>query len=288
MLSEYLKLIRIKHWIKNGFVFVPILFSKNLFEVNDFLHVLFAFIVFGFASSLVYVFNDITDVEADRKHSVKKHRPIASGTISKRNGWIVIAVLLIVLVLTGQTFSVEFNLIVLSYIILNLFYSLYLKQIVLVDLFCIAAGFMLRVLAGAYAIHVEVSSWLILTTLFISLFLAIIKRRSELTAQSNDLKTRTVLENYSTAYIDQISSITAAGVIICYALYSVSAKVLTNFHSDYFVYTTIFVIYGIFRYLFLAMHQDKGEDASEIILKDFPTLINIVLYFLTVILIIYY
>jgi len=287
MLMEYLKLIRIKHWIKNGFVFVPILFSKNLFDPNNFFQVVFAFIVFGFASSIVYVFNDIADVEADRKHSVKKHRPIASGKISKKNAWIVITVLVIIIVFSIQYFSIGFDIVVLSYITLNIFYSLYFKKIVIVDLFSIAAGFMLRVIAGAYAINVEVSSWLILTTLFVSLFLAIIKRRSELTAQSNDLKTRTVLENYSTTFIDQISSITAAGVIICYALYSVSSKVLNNFHSDYFVYTTIFVIYGIFRYLFLAVHKDKGEDASEIILKDYPTMINIVLYFITVILIIY-
>ena len=287
MLKEYIKLIRIKHWIKNGFVFVPILFSKNLFDSNNFFQVVFAFIVFGFASSIVYVFNDIADAEADRKHSVKKNRPIASGKISKKNAWIVITVLVVIFAFSIKYFSVGFDIVVLSYIILNIFYSLYFKRIVIVDLFSIAAGFMLRVIAGAYAINVEVSSWLILTTLFVSLFLAIIKRRSELTAQSNDLKTRTVLENYSTAFIDQISSITAAGVIICYALYSVSAKVLNNFHSDYFVYTTIFVIYGIFRYLFLAVNENKGEDASEVILKDYPTLINIVLYFITVILIIY-
>jgi len=288
MIAEYFKLIRIKHWVKNGFVFVPILFAKNLFDYNSLLLVIKAFFVFGIASSAVYIFNDIIDVEIDRKHSVKKNRPIASGKISKLNGWIVVVIFIILLIISASYFRTDFNLTVLAYLLLNFFYSLYFKKIVLVDIFSIAGGFMLRVLAGAYVINVEVSSWLILTTLFISLFLGIIKRRSELAVQSGNVNTRKVLQNYSVTFLDQISAITAAGVIICYSLYSVSAKVLSNFHSGYFVYTTIFVIYGIFRYLFLAHFSNKGEDAAEIIFKDFPTFINIVLYFIIVIFIIYY
>jgi len=288
MIAEYFKLIRIKHWVKNGFVFVPILFAKNLFDYNSLLLVIKAFFVFGIASSAVYIFNDIIDVEIDRKHSVKKNRPIASGKISKLNGWIVVVIFIILLIISASYFRTDFNLMVLAYLLLNFFYSLYFKKIVLVDIFSIAGGFMLRVLAGAYVINVEVSSWLILTTLFISLFLGIIKRRSELAVQSGNVNTRKVLQNYSVTFLDQISAITAAGVIICYSLYSVSAKVLSNFHSGYFVYTTIFVIYGIFRYLFLAHFSNKGEDAAEIIFKDFPTFINIVLYFIIVIFIIYY
>lgn len=287
MIKEYLKLIRIKHWVKNGFVFVPVLFSKNLFDYNSLIYVVAAFFVFGIASSTVYVFNDIIDAETDRKHSVKKDRPIASGKISKLNGWLVIVALIILLSISSRYFPINFNLTVLAYLFLNFFYSLYLKKIVLVDIFSIAAGFMLRILAGAYVINVIVSSWLILTTLFISLFLGIIKRRSELTVQAEKLNTRKVLQSYTVNFLDQISAITAAGVIICYSLYSVSAKVLSSFHSDYFVYTTIFVIYGIFRYLFLAHFSNKGEDAAEIIFKDLPTFVNIVLYFTTVIIIIY-
>jgi len=287
LFKEYLKLARVNHWIKNGFVFVPLLFSKNLFDINLFFEAAISFLVFGLVSSSIYVFNDICDVEADRKHSQKKSRPIAGGKISIKSGWYLIALLVFVSIPILFRFSSGFVFVILFYFILNIFYSLYLKKIVLVDIFSIAGGFILRVLAGAFAINVEVSSWLILSTLFISLFIAIIKRKSEITTQSDNLQTRAVLQNYTQKFIDQMAAISAAGVIICYALYSVSAKVLNNFHSDYFVYTTIFVIYGIFRYLLLSHQKDKGEDPAELILKDFPSLFNIVLFVTSVIIIVY-
>ncbi len=286
MISDILRLIRVKHWIKNGFVFVPLVFSKHLFNKEYFVETLIAFFAFSVASSIVYVINDIRDVDSDRAHTKKKNRPIASGKISFNAAYAILLTLIVLI--SGISFLLpnEFNIILTAYILLNIAYTFFLKKIVLLDLISIAAGFMLRVLGGASAISVEVSTWLILTTLFVSLFLAVMKRRSEIESQGENA-TRKVLESYSIKFIDQISSITAAAVIICYALYSVSERTLQFFHTEYLVYTTIFVIYGIFRYLYLVHNMQKGEDTSEIIFTDVPTLINLILYGATVVYIVY-
>ncbi|NOX19143.1 MAG: decaprenyl-phosphate phosphoribosyltransferase [Chlorobi bacterium] len=286
MISDILRLIRVKHWVKNGFVFVPLVFSKHLFNADYFTETIVAFFAFCFASSIVYVINDIQDVESDRAHTKKKSRPIASGRISFKKAYAVILLMIVLLGAVSLKLPENFHFILTAYIVLNVAYTFILKKIVLLDLISIAAGFMLRVLGGAYAINVQVSTWLILTTLFVSLFLAVMKRRSEIESQGENA-TREVLESYSIKFIDQISSITAAAVIICYALYSVSERTVQYFHTEYLVYTTIFVIYGIFRYLYLVHNMQKGEDTSEIIFSDLPTLINLVLYGATVIYIVY-
>jgi len=286
MIGNILRLIRVKHWIKNGFVFVPLVFSKHLFNADYFIETVIAFFAFSLASSIVYVINDIKDIESDRAHTKKKNRPLASGRISVNTAYSIALVLLIILAAISFTLPKSFNIILAAYILLNVAYTYFLKRIVLLDLISISAGFMLRVLGGAYAINVQVSTWLILTTLFVSLFLAVMKRRSEIESQGENA-TRAVLESYSLKFIDQISSITAAAVIICYALYSVSERTLEYFHTEYLVYTTIFVIYGIFRYLYLVHNLQKGEDTSEIIFTDIPTLVNLLLYGITVIYIVY-
>ncbi len=286
MAGNILRLIRVKHWVKNGFVFVPLVFSKNLLNWELFLESLIAFFAFSLASSIVYIINDVRDVESDRAHTKKRNRPIASGEISIKVGYSIIFALVILLVVVSYFLPKSFNLILAAYIVLNIAYTFILKKIVLLDLISIAAGFMLRVLGGAYAIDVRISTWLILTTLFVSLFLAVMKRRSEIESQG-DNGTREVLESYTIKFIDQISSITAAAVIICYALYSVSERTIHYFHTEYLVYTTIFVIYGIFRYLYLVHNMQKGEDTSDIIFTDMPTLINLILYGATVIYIVY-
>jgi 4-hydroxybenzoate polyprenyltransferase len=287
MIREYLKLIRIKHWIKNVFVFVPVMFSKNLFTFEYILEVVYAFFAFSIASSIVYVFNDINDKAEDRFHPVKKYRPIASGKITVFKASIVLIVMIVSLSFSSFLFPTSFIIVLSLYIFINFMYTIWLKKVVIVDLLCIAAGFMLRVLGGAYVINVDVSNWLVLTTLFISLFLAVMKRRSELEAQSANNSTREVLAHYSIKFIDQISMVTTGGLIICYALYSVSERTVTYFKSDYLVYTIVFVVYGIFRYIYLVYNKQMGEDPTEIILKDKSTLINLILYVSTLVLIIY-
>lgn len=290
MLLTYVKLLRIPQWIKNVFLFVPLIFSKHLFHYDYFVTTVLGFFAFCLLSSIVYIINDITDIEADRKHPVKKNRPIASGRFSIKKASLITLLLLLLNVLLLSLLNWQFAVMSLLYFLINISYSLSLKHIVLLDIFSIAAGFMLRVGAGAFVISVEISSWLILTTMFISLFLAVMKRRSELELfySENVNSTRKVLEFYSIGFIDQMATVAAAGVIICYALYTVSPRTVTIFNTENLIYTTPFVVFGIFRYMYLVITDKKGEYTTEIMLTDIPMITNILLYGLFVVMIVYH
>jgi 4-hydroxybenzoate polyprenyltransferase len=289
MFKEYFNLFRIPQWIKNLFVFVPLIFSQNLFREDYFLKTLHAFLVFCLVSSVIYIINDLIDIEADKAHPEKKNRPIPSGKISRKNGVIAAAVFSLVIILQVPFFNYLFNISVLLYFLLNFFYSISLKHIVILDVFIIAAGFMLRVIGGAFVINVEISSWLILTTMFISLFLGVMKRHSELqlSVQDSAVSTRKVLVHYSTDFTSQMATVASAGVIICYALYTVAERTVSVFRTENLIYTTPFVVFGIFRYMYLVYLGKKGENTSEIMVSDLPMIINILLYFLAVTLILY-
>lgn len=287
---EFLKLIRVKQWIKNVFIFIPLVFSKHVLESAYSFKIAIAFVAFCCLSSVVYVINDIVDREADKLHPRKKFRPLAAGTISVPAAIGAGAVLFALNLFIGITLNTSFLLIGMAYLSVNVFYSFYAKNVVLLDVFCIAGGFMLRVIAGALAIQVEISSWLILTTMFLSLFLGIMKRRSELSVigKGNNSKTRKVLENYTVEFADQMSTISASAVIICYALYTVAQRTVTAFHTEGLIYTTPFVVFGIFRYMFLVHKYDQGENTTEIMLSDKPMIATILLYLAATVLTIYY
>ncbi len=289
MIKQYLILFRIPQWIKNLFVFVPLIFSQNLFKGDYFIKTLHGFLLFCLTSSVVYVINDIIDIEADRAHPEKQKRPLASGKISKKSGIISSVVLSILIVSQMPFFNYLFNLSIIFYFFLNFFYSISLKHIVILDVFVIAAGFMLRVVAGAFVINVEISSWLILTTMFISLFLGVMKRHSELhiSAVDSTVATRKVLMHYSSDFTSQMATVASAGVIICYALYTVAQRTVSVFGTENLIYTTPFVVFGIFRYMYLVYLGKKGENTSEIMVTDLPMIINVLLYFLAVTLILY-
>ena len=289
MIKNYIKLLRIPQWIKNFFVFVPLLFSKNLFNQTYFLTVIAGFLLFSLASSAVYILNDVLDAEADRLHPRKKSRPVASLAVSKSSAVTFFIILTAALLFLLSFFDIKFAVAVVVYILLNIFYSAVLKKIVLLDIFSIAAGFMIRVVSGAYIINVEISSWLILTTMFVSLFLAIMKRGSELRLMQNDERseTRRVLADYSVDFTNQMATVAASGVIICYALYSVSARTVSIFGTENLIYTTPFVVFGIFRYMYLVYMSEKGENTTEIMITDIAMIVNVLLYILTTILIVY-
>lgn len=288
-MKTYFKLFRVAQWIKNFFVFVPLLFSLHLFQEDYFTTSLRAFITLCFASSFVYIINDIVDREADRAHPEKKNRPIASGEVSVKLALILAAILLVFIVLLMFTFNSTFNIAVVVFLILNMFYSFSFKHIVILDVFSIAAGFSLRVLAGAFAIDVEISSWLILTTMFISLFLGVMKRHSELSiaAENTNSNTRKVLQHYSIDFANQMATVAAAGVIICYALYTVAARTITVFGTENLIYTTPFVVFGIFRYMYLVYKFDKGENTTRIMVTDLPMITTVLSYVAVTVLIIY-
>ncbi len=290
MLIHLIKLIRPKQWIKNFFVFAPLLFSRHVFDTPYLLSSIAAFFIFSLASSAVYIINDILDVESDRAHPKKKYRPIASGEISVKQA-LIFLVLLIIIIIAGLIFLKPiFAAVIVLYFITNLLYSLKVKSIVLLDVFFISFGFMLRVLGGAAAISVPISSWMVLTTIFISLFLAISKRRGELSQvinQDNIEKQRKVLKEYSVEFADQLNTIAAAGTIISYALYTVSDKTVATFGTDKLIYTTPFVIYGIFRYLYLMHQKNLGESPTSIVTKDIPIILGVTGWFIFCVVIIY-
>jgi 4-hydroxybenzoate polyprenyltransferase len=289
MLTQVLKLIRIPQWIKNLFVFVPLVFSLNLFHTDYLLISIKAFIVFCLTSSIVYIINDITDAEADRAHPKKKNRPIASGKISPGQGGVIAVVLAAVVAILCINLNLSFVLLLILFFLINVLYSLKLKHVVLLDIFSIAAGFLIRVLSGAVVISVAVSSWLILTTMFISLFLAVMKRHSELEIVENgsNIETRKVLAFYSLNFADQLATVAAAGVIICYALYTVSERTITVFKTENLIYTTPFVVFGIFRYMYLVYMNKQGENTTKILVSDMQMTVTVALYIIVTLMIIY-
>jgi 4-hydroxybenzoate polyprenyltransferase len=289
MILKFLQLIRIHQWIKNVFVFVPLLFSLHLFDNEYLLITLFAFFVFCLASSAIYVINDIVDIEADRAHPVKKNRPLPSGSISIKVAVVITVLLMVLLAVALLFFNLEFILITVVFVVLNVLYSFWFKNIVILDVFSIAAGFAMRVLAGAFVILVPISSWLLLTTMFISLFLGVMKRHSELTivADNSSSSSRKVLSQYSLNFADQMATVAAAGVIICYALYTVAPRTVSVFNSESLIYTTPFVVFGIFRYMYLEYMSNKGENTTKIIATDLPMIITVILYIVTTVSIVY-
>ena len=278
MIVNLIKLSRPKQWIKNFFVFAPLVFSRHVFDLHYLLTSILAFAIFCITSSIVYIINDILDVESDRSHPKKKYRPIASGEVSVRTAVILSIILLIIDAAACSFMRPVFIFVIILYIITNYLYSWKVKSIVLLDVFFISFGFMLRVLAGAAAIDVFISSWMVLTTIFISLFLAISKRRGELSQvinTENIEKQRKVLRDYTVDFADQLNTIAAAGTIISYALYTVSDRTVTTFGTEKLIYTTPFVIYGIFRYMYLMHRKNLGESPTSIVTKDIPIMLTV-------------
>ena len=289
MFTQILKLIRIPQWIKNFFVFVPLVFSLNLFKGDYFLTSFTGFLAFCLTSGIVYIINDIADVEADRAHPKKKNRPIASGRISPGQGIVISIIFAGGVAGLCLNVSTSFIFLLMLFFLINVLYSIKLKHMVLLDIFSIAAGFLIRVLAGAVIISVTISSWLVLTTMFISLFLAVMKRHSELEilTENSNVETRKVLAFYSLNFADQLATVAAAGVIICYALYTVSERTISVFNTENLIYTTPFVVFGIFRYMFLVYMNKQGENTTQILLTDLQLMVTVILYGTVTLLIIY-
>lgn len=283
------KLIRPKHWIKNAFVFAALIFAKELFQLEPALNTLRAFGAFCLTASAVYIINDIFDAEADRAHPKKRFRPIAAGTITIPQALTLLGIILCLDVFLVWPLSNTFKAIVAAYFVMNLAYSFKLKEVMLLDVFIIAFGFMLRVLGGAYAIGVVVSNWLVLCSMFVSLFLGFAKRRGELVAvqRAGVQPERKVLQQYRLAVIDQFLTIAAAGTVISYALYTVAQRTLEVFGTDKLIYTTVFVIYGVFRYLHLVHATDITEDPTATVATDIPIIVVAGLWILACVVLIY-
>ncbi len=291
-MKALLELIRVKSWVKNGFIFLPLIFSLNLLHAVLVQQAAFAFLSFSLACSFIYVINDWVDADKDALHPRKKLRPLPAGSISKNT-----ALLIAVLCLTGSIsiafiaqLPAAFGGILLVYIVLNLAYSFVLKQINIIEFFIVAVNFVFRVLAGCYVIAVNPTSWILVVSFFLALFLILIKRKSELVMLDNGAKNhRAVLAHYSQELLDKFLFIVATITITAYLLYTMDAKVQTALHTDKILYTSIFVVLGIFRFIQLSHFKafDGEGDPTTLLFKDRFTQVNLLLWIVSLIVILY-
>ena len=288
MLKGVIKLLRPRQWAKNVFVLAPLVFAQQVRDPASLHQALLAFVAFCCASSAVYIFNDIRDQEEDRQHPLKRHRPIAAGVVSVPVASVIALVLVVAALAISARLGMAFTAIILVYFLLNLVYSIGLKEIVILDVMIVSLGFVLRVLGGGAAIGVEVSAWLLLCTILLALFLAFSKRRHELILMAEDASNhRPVLSHYSPLFLDQMINVVTASTVVSYAIYAISPETVERFHTRYLVYTIPLVLFGIFRYLYLIYQKTTDANPTEAILSDPPFLINMVLWAAAVMWIVY-
>ena len=279
--------MRPKQWTKNLLLFAGLLFTLDRpHPAVDFQRAGLGFILFCALSSVVYLVNDLADRESDRRHPKKCRRPIAAGELSPQAALVAAVALGVCGILLSFVLSRQFGLVALTYLLLTFAYSFRLKHVVLVDVLALAGGFVLRAIAGAVVIPVNISAWLILCTLMLALFLGLSKRRAELVAtrQSGTLGTRPILEHYSLEMLDQMIVIVTSACLMSYALYAAASPAAGR--HPYLMATIPFVIYGIFRYLYLMHRHSLGESPDAVLLEDRPMLINVLLWGLTTALIV--
>jgi 4-hydroxybenzoate polyprenyltransferase len=287
MLTALLETMRPRQWAKNIFVFAALVFDKQLFIPGSFLRTLAGFVLFCFVSSSVYIFNDLADIEADRGHPRKKKRPIPSGRLPPGTAWAAGTLLLLISVAAGYVLAPPFMLVLVAYFLINLAYSKWLKHVLILDVLILAAGFVLRVVAGVTLIQVErFSPWLYVVMTLLSLYLGFGKRRAELALLAHGAGShRRVLEGYTIPLLDQYIMIVTGMTIVSYSLYTFSAPNVPSNHS--MMLTIPFVVYAIFRYLYLIEVQHSGEAPEDILLSDRPFQIAMVLWALAVLAVFY-
>jgi 4-hydroxybenzoate polyprenyltransferase len=282
-----LKTMRPRHWVKNGLLFIPIVFDKQLTNWPALARTILGFILFCLLSSVIYIINDLVDLEADRKHPLKKLRPLPSGLLKIRTAKVAGIVLTVIIFIPATLLSLEFALIGLTYLVLNLAYSAWLKHAPILDVMILASFYVLRVAAGVSLITVHrFSPWLYVFTTFLALYLGIGKRRAELNLLAEEANThRKSLGEYTLPLLDQLILIVSSSSIITYSLYTFSAPNLPA--NDVMMLTIPFVIYGIFRYLYLLQVKHYGGEPEEVLLTDRPLQVTIVLWMLSVLVIFY-
>jgi 4-hydroxybenzoate polyprenyltransferase len=286
--AAVLKLMRPKQWIKNLFVFGPLVFSLHLFHPPSLLRTALCFAAFSLTASGLYAINDVADADQDRLHPVKRRRPVAAGLVSPAAAVTLGILLLLAGMGSGALLGRGVVAVLAGYVGLNLFYSFRGKHLPIVDIMTIAVDFVLRVLAGALAIGVAASAWLIVATFFLATLIAIAKRYNEMKVLEGDPAAhRQVLDFYTPTLLSQLLSISAGATIVFYALYTLDEKVVATFGTADLIYTLPFVVYGVFHYLYLVYRREEGGDPTELVARDLPMLVDLALWALAVVLIIY-
>jgi len=276
-------------WPKNLFVFAALIFAQELHHLDQTFRSVVAFAVFCAASSATYLFNDVIDLDMDRAHPEKCKRPLASGAIGMRTVIGMIGVLAVCALAVAGFLGMRFLAIVLFYMALTVLYTLVFKNLVIIDVLVVAAGFVVRAMAGAIVLDVTFSNWLVVCTLFLALFLGLSKRRHEASLLQGDQARahRSVLQHYTVPYLDHLIVIVTSATVITYTIYTCSPEVVKRLGTDKLYLTLPFVIYGLFRYFYLVHYNDAGGDPTQTLVKDWPLGLTIVLYGLTSIGIIY-
>jgi 4-hydroxybenzoate polyprenyltransferase len=272
--------LRPHQWLKNGFILLPLIFAQQTFSYPQLILTLQALAIFCLMTGGVYLINDLLDVELDRRHPQKRYRPLASGRISPR-----VAVVMATLVLFSSMLWAFFAngglfLVCMIYLTIQFFYNYRLKNMVILDIFCVSSGFFLRVIAGAVTIQVPMSRWLIICTILLAMFLSLSKRRHELDVlgQEEAGSHRKVLAEYSLHLLDQLIGVTTAGILLSYLLYCTAPETVKRFGTDHLIYTFPFVLYGVFRYLYLIYQRHEGGSPERILVSDFSMLSSVVLW----------
>lgn len=292
-MNNILKLIRPHQWLKNVFVLIPMFFGGSLLDPEDIRASVLTFLAYSFVASSVYCFNDINDVEADRRHPVKCKRPLASGAVSMGTAWMLMALMFVLAALMTALLGDRGHIlkvggVLLFYYILNICYCAKLKQYAIVDVCIVAFGFVLRVLAGGFATDITLSKWLVLMTFLLTLFLSFAKRRDDvLRMNETGEPPRKNTIRYNLTFINQAITITASVTLVCYIMYTVSPEVVARLGSDLLYLTSVFVLLGLLRYMQITVVDKKSGDPTKIMLCDRFTQLVVVLWALTFLILIY-
>lgn len=281
-------LLRVHHWPKNLFIFIPAFFAGALGERSVFLLLLQGLICFSFVSSAVYILNDYRDREKDRLHPEKKNRPLASGQVSPSTALVIAVLLLIISIPWGFMLATYFGYSLVTYLILNILYSLSLKNVAILDTLIVSSGFLIRTLAGGWLADVTISQWLVIMVFLLSFFLAIAKRRDDLILfHSGQAPLRTSSKKYTLEFINTILAVLAGVIIVSYIMYTISDEVVTRMHTPYLYVTSLFVFAGLIRFLQIAMVENRSGSPMKIFLTDTFIQVTIALWILCFFIVIY-
>jgi len=267
-LSELLKLLRIHQYIKNLFVFMPLLFSFAYTDTHDNINTLGAFVLFSLIASSIYIFNDLMDIDEDRAHPTKRERPLASGTVSLKNAKILIFLLSFTSLSLSFLLSFELFIVLFIYFVLNIFYSIKLKHIAILDIFIIATGFVLRLFAGSVVTGINLSMWIILMTFLLAIFLALAKRRDDVLLSLDGQETRKNIDGYNLEFVNASMVLMAGVVIVSYIQYTISPEVIERIGTEHLYITSFFVILGILRYMQITFVEQDSGSPTKIIIRD--------------------
>jgi decaprenyl-phosphate phosphoribosyltransferase len=286
-IKNYLDLLRVEQYVKNLFIFLPLFFALKITSIDLLVNNLIAFLCFSLLASAVYILNDYKDIEEDRRHPIKKNRPLAAGIISYKKALFIMALFAIISLSISYYVEINLFLVLLAYFAVNISYSFGLKHFPIIDLFIISGGFVFRILAGAEASGVEASMWIILMIFLLALFLGLSKRRDDILLSMNGQNTRKNIDGYNLEFVNAGMIIMAPVILVSYISYTVSPQIIEQFHTKYLYLTVLFVILGILRYMQITFVENNSGNPTKILLTDRFIQIAIIAWLVTFVILIY-